>query len=146
MCVAIFLLWTLMLYIVHVGVHKIKFLGLCHANHHAFVNGNLKKGSVNTWAWGNLLLLNDNFKGTVDLWTTEVIPTVLFCAGTGHWWVLVFYYVWAALVQEAIEHNPKFDTPLILSGRKHLLHHKDATTNFGLFFPVWDKMFNTYAK
>jgi sterol desaturase/sphingolipid hydroxylase (fatty acid hydroxylase superfamily) len=81
----------------------------------------------------------------LDLWITEVIPTVIFSWITGHWWLSVFYYLWAALIQEVVEHNPKFDVfPLLTSGRWHLVHHKDSTRNYGLFLPIWDIMFGTY--
>jgi sterol desaturase/sphingolipid hydroxylase (fatty acid hydroxylase superfamily) len=81
----------------------------------------------------------------MDLWITEVVPTLIFSWITGHWWLSVFYYVWAAFIQEVIEHNPNFNIyPLLTSGQWHLVHHKQSDKNFGLFVPIWDIVFRTY--
>jgi hypothetical protein len=62
-----------------------------------------------------------------------------------HQQVSVFYYVWAALIQEIIEHNPKFDLyPFLTSGKWHLIHHHNTSVNYGLFIPVWDMLFGTF--
>ena len=146
MFVIYFLLWTLMLYWIHRVGHKIHFVNYYHSFHHSFINKNIKNGIVNSWHWNNLLLFNDNKESTIDLWITEVVPTILFSLITGQWWISIFYYVWASILQEPIEHNPKFDTSFILSGRKHLIHHKQSDKNYGLFFPIWDKLFGTYKE
>jgi sterol desaturase/sphingolipid hydroxylase (fatty acid hydroxylase superfamily) len=92
-----------------------------------------------------LFLFNDNWTSTFDLWITEVVPTLVFSWVTGYWWISVFYYLWAALVQETIEHNPKFNIyPYLTSGKWHLIHHRDTTYNYGLFFPIWDILFKTH--
>lgn len=92
-----------------------------------------------------MFLFNDTWMSTLDLWITEVIPTLIFSLVTGYWWISVFYYLWAAFVQEIIEHNPKFDVfPLLTSGRWHLIHHHNTSVNYGLFTPVWDIAFGTY--
>lgn len=141
-----FLIWTFMLYWIHRIGHKISFINYYHSNHHSHINKGLKSGVQNTWHWNNLFLYNDNRESTIDLWLTEVIPTILFSFVTNQWWVFCFYYVWAAFIQEPIEHNPNFNMPFILSGKKHLLHHKQSNINYGLFFPIWDKIFGTYKK
>lgn len=139
-----FFLWTLILYWIHRIGHKLPFVNYYHSNHHSFINKNLKKGNLNTWHWNNLLLFNDNKESTIDLWITEVTPTLLFCFVTNQWWIFVFYYLWAAFIQEPIEHNPNVDIPFILSGRRHLIHHKNSASNYGLFFSIWDRIFGTY--
>jgi sterol desaturase/sphingolipid hydroxylase (fatty acid hydroxylase superfamily) len=106
----------------------------------------LSENVVNSWHWSNLFLFNDNWSSTTDLWLTEVLPTILFSFITGQYWLIAFYYVWAAFIQEPIEHNPKFDAPFILSGRRHLIHHNTPKKNYGLFFPIWDKTFGTYQE
>jgi len=140
-----FLVWTLMLYWIHRFSHSSKFMMKFHGLHHGFINRNLQNGKVARWHWSNLFLFNDNWTSTIDLWLTEVIPTVIMSAITGQWWLFIFYYVWAAFIQEPIEHNPKFNLPFFLSGKKHLIHHKNTQVNYGLFFPIWDKLFQTYA-
>jgi sterol desaturase/sphingolipid hydroxylase (fatty acid hydroxylase superfamily) len=83
----------------------------------------------------------------VDLWITEVIPTVIFAGLTGAWWVVIFYYIWAALVQEIIEHNPEVNVyPWLTSGQWHLVHHKNMRRNYGLFTPLWDIIFRTHTR
>jgi len=139
-----FLLWTLVLYWTHRAAHLIPYIRYFHLNHHFTINRNLKNNCLNTWHWNNLLLYNDNCKSTFDLWITEVIPTIIFCAITTEWWILGFYYVWAALIQESIEHNPNVNLPLLMSGKKHLVHHKNSNKNYGLLFSFWDKIFRTY--
>lgn len=141
----VFLAWTLYLYIIHRAIHAVgqKYLPLAflaHADHHKYINTH----EQTRWHWNNIFLFNDTWTSTLDLWITEVIPTLLFSWITGEWWLSVFYYFWAAFVQETIEHNPNFDWyPFITSGRWHLLHHWDTRVNFGLFIPVWDWMFGT---
>jgi sterol desaturase/sphingolipid hydroxylase (fatty acid hydroxylase superfamily) len=110
-----------------------------HLDHHAFINRN---GKTN-WHWNNLLLFNDTWASTLDLWITEVIPTIVFSLVTGYWFVTVLYYVWAAFLQEPLEHNPKMNMYPFTSGQWHLIHHRNANKNFGLFIPIWDKLFKT---
>lgn len=141
-----FLMWTFMLYWIHRLGHKIKIINHYHCNHHSIINNNLKNGELNKWHWNNLFLFNDTVDSTIDLWITEVIPTLLFSLVTGQWWISLFYYVWAAFIQEPIEHNPNVDVPFLLSGRRHLIHHKQSNKNYGLFFPIWDRVFNTYKE
>jgi sterol desaturase/sphingolipid hydroxylase (fatty acid hydroxylase superfamily) len=140
-CVLVFLTWTFVLYWIHRVGHKIPFVNRFHQDHHLYIN---RKGGT-TWHWNNLFLYNDTWMSTIDLWITEVIPTIIFSAITGYWWVFVFYYLWAALLQEIIEHNPKFDWyPFLTSGKWHLVHHRNQRRNFGLFVPLWDILFGTY--
>lgn len=127
-----------MLYWVHRLAHKVPYLRTIHRDHHRFILQN----NVG-WHWSNLFLYNDTFLSTADLWITEVIPTILFSVVTGQWWIFVFYYLWAALVQERIEHNNSINIPLLTSGRWHLVHHKNSNKNFGLFFATWDILFRT---
>lgn len=96
------------------------------------------------WNWKNLFLFIDDWEQTIDQWLTEVIPTIIFCMITGEWWLFIFYWVWSALIQEAIEHNEKISLyPFLTSGKWHLMHHKNDNCNFGLFFPIWDILFKT---
>jgi sterol desaturase/sphingolipid hydroxylase (fatty acid hydroxylase superfamily) len=142
MIIIVFLSWTLMLYLIHRLVHIVPgYIHICHMDHHKQVIQNSIKGLH----WSNLLLWNDTFKSTLDLWFTEVIPTLIFCYIFNCWWLFVVYYIWAAFVQEAIEHNPNFNVPFITSGKWHLIHHSDARVNFGLFTSIWDRIFGTYC-
>lgn len=136
----VFLGWTLMLYWVHRLAHQIPFIGRIHATHHRFI----KLNPAPRWHWSNLFLFNDDWNSTLDLWVSEVVPTLLFCSVTGQWWLAVFYYGWAAVIQESIEHNPSFcGYPFLTSGRWHLIHHSKARYNFGVFTPLWDTLFGT---
>ena len=141
-CAGYFLLWTLMIYWVHRLIHmfRIPFVTEMHWDHHKQVTTDNIKGLH----WSNIFLFNDTWKSTADLWLSEVIPTLLFCWAFDQWWLAIAYYLWAAFVQEAVEHNPKCDLyPLLTGGRWHLIHHSDSRVNFGLFFPVWDWLFGT---
>jgi len=140
----VFLAWTLMLYALHRITHRTRILNKFHSQHHSFINVSIAKKAPQSWKYNNLFLYNDNIPSTIDLWITEVIPTIIFCAITTHWWLFAFYYIWAAFIQEQIEHNPKVDIPILLSGKKHLFHHNNYRCNYGLFFPIWDILFNTY--
>jgi sterol desaturase/sphingolipid hydroxylase (fatty acid hydroxylase superfamily) len=137
--VFVFLLWTFCLYWIHRVGHEVPMIRDLHLSHHAFINKNRK----NNWHWNNLFLFNDNWSSTLDLWVTEVIPTIIFSYITGYWFVSILYYVWAAFLQEALEHNPQLNLYPFTSGQWHLIHHKNVTRNFGLFLPLWDKMFKT---
>lgn len=135
-----------MLYWIHRCAHRIPLIKKHHFNHHRTINKNIKNSTLNKWQWNNLVLFNDNWPSTVDLWLTEVIPTLIFSLITGQWWISVLYYFWAAFIQEPIEHNPKVNLPILTSGRWHLVHHKLPNKNFGLFFSVWDIVFGTYQE
>lgn len=140
--VSAFLLWTLVLYVIHVVVHRVPVLTKLHRDHHAHI----AVAKTTKWHWSNLFLFNDTWKSTVDLWVTEVIPTVLFSCVTGHWWISALYYVWAAFLQETLEHHLHVNCYPLTFGKWHLLHHRDPTKNFGLFIPVWDILFKTERK
>ena len=140
--VAAFLMWTLVLYSIHVAAHRITVLRKLHKDHHAYI----RIAKTTQWHWSNLVLFNDTWKSTADLWVTEVIPTVLFSYVTGHWWISVLYYLWAALLQETLEHNPHANFYPLTFGKWHLMHHKNSAKNFGLFIPVWDILFKTERK
>jgi sterol desaturase/sphingolipid hydroxylase (fatty acid hydroxylase superfamily) len=138
--VFIFLTWTFLLYWIHRAVHKIPVINSLHWDHHKYINTH-----ETFWHWNNIFLFNDTWASTVDLWITEVVPTIIFSYCTGEWWIFIFYYAWAAFLQETVEHNKKFNWyPFLTSGRWHLLHHKNNKINFGLFFPVWDILFQTH--
>lgn len=142
----VFISWTLYLYVIHRVIHVVglRFFPVAfnaHADHHRYINTHKQT----TWHWNNLFLFNDTWMSTLDLWITEVIPTLVFSLITGQWWISVFYYVWAAFVQEIIEHNPKFDLyPFLTSGKWHLIHHHNTSVNYGLFIPAWDILFGTF--
>lgn len=138
--VFLFLLWTLVLYVIHRSVHVIPVFKKIHFDHHRYTMKNFGKMQ---WSWNNLLLYNDTVLSTVDLWITEVIPTLLFSYITGHWWIFAFYYIWAAFIQERIEHSPVVDWYPFTSGRWHLTHHRNWKKNYGLFHPLWDIIFRT---
>jgi sterol desaturase/sphingolipid hydroxylase (fatty acid hydroxylase superfamily) len=139
---AYFLSWTFLLYWIHRFAHVSSFFRVYHFDHHQYITNNGKS----CWEWNNLFLFNDTWKSTIDLWITEVIPTIVFSAITGQWWIMLFYYIWAAFLQEVIEHDPKFDMyPFITSGKFHLLHHRHQC-NYGLFIPIWDIIFGTRRK
>ena len=134
--------WTLLLYWVHRAAHVLNFMKPFHDDHHNYIVDN--KGT--TWNINNIFLFNDTWYSTVDLWLTEVIPTLVFAITTGAWWIAVFYWLWAAFFQENIEHNLEFNYYPFTSGRWHLVHHQNPNKNYGLFFPVWDKVFRTEQK
>jgi sterol desaturase/sphingolipid hydroxylase (fatty acid hydroxylase superfamily) len=136
-----FLGWTLIIYCMHRIVHTVPYLKKIHWHHHKHVihgTGSYK------WEWTNLFLWVDDLKGTLDQWIMEVIPTILFCWLTGHWWILILYWVDSAFIQEHIEHNRKFDIyPFLTSGKWHMVHHEDHRYNYGIYFPIWDLIFGT---
>lgn len=142
-----FLSWTFVLYWIHRLGHRTPFIQKFHRDHHKFISVGVKHNQKpNDWHWSNLFLFNDNWNSTIDLWLTEVLPTLFYSLITGQWWISVFYYVWAAFIQERIEHNPNFDIyPFLTSGKWHLVHHKKSDRNYGLFFPIWDKIFGTFS-
>ena len=133
-----FFLWTLLMYGMHRVMHSSKLLGYFHIQHHKVINNKETK-----WHWNNVLLYNDDMKSTIDLWITDVAPTLIFCYFTGQWWIFFVYYFYAAFFQENIEHSFNVNIPLISSGRWHLTHHKDSRYNYGFVFTFWDKLFKT---
>lgn len=140
MILVYFLLWTLFLYVIHRIIHKIPIIRSIHLDHHAYVNKH-----TTGWHWSNIFLYNDTVKSTIDLWITEVIPTVIFAVITGQYWLIIFYYLWAAFIQESVEHNMNIDWPILTCGKWHMIHHR-SLYNYGLFLPIWDMLFGTYKR
>ena len=132
--------WLLLLYAVHRAAHRVAFLRRFHLDHHRNI---ALAGEPQRWHWSNLLLCNNTVKSTIDLWLTEVVPTFLFAAAFNAWWVAVFYYLWAAFLQESLEHSPRTDLCGFTFGKWHLIHHRNVKANFGLFVPFWDIMFGS---
>lgn len=135
-----FLLWTLVIYVIHRLAHVLPLLKEIHHEHHKYITKNVAP----TWHWSNIFLFQDTWCSTVDVWLTEILPTVIFCTITGQWWIAVFFYIWSAVIQETIEHNPNFDFLFFTSGRWHLIHHKKGVYNYGIFHSGWDRIFGTY--
>lgn len=134
-----FLSWTLLIYTLHRLVHQIPALSYFHREHHRFVREN-----EITWHWSNIFLWNDNFKSTIDYWTTEVLPTLIFSVLTEQYWIMIFFYIYAAFIQERLEHNNNFNLyPFYTSGKWHVLHHTRYPCNFGIITPFWDWIFKT---
>ena len=137
-----FLTWTLLLYIVHRVVHIVPCLQKNHYHHHAFI---LRNGNSN-FHWSNLFLFNDDWSSTVDLWITEVIPTLLFCWLIDDYSLFLFYWLWASLFQETLEHKHDLNVYPLTMGQWHMNHHHNPKCNYGLFIPLWDKLFRTEAR
>lgn len=135
-----FLAWTLMLYIVHRISHTVSILKKLHLDHHKCVSTNKHLAK---WHWSNLMLFTDTWTSSVDLWITEIIPTIVFSYITGAWWISIFYYLWAAFLQESLEHKRALNVYPLTAGQWHLVHHRRPNKNFGLFIPIWDKLFKT---
>lgn len=139
-----FILWTFMIYWSHRIFHSFSILMKFHQIHHDHVTNGT--GS-NKWSWKHLFIWVDGWRGTLDQWIMEVIPTIIFCWFFNQWWLLFFYWFWTAFIQERIEHNPNLNLyPYISSGKWHLIHHVDDSKNFGVFTPIWDILFNTNRK
>lgn len=139
----VFLLWTFSVYWTHRLAHAWPPMRRFHNDHHKQVSNQTIQGLH----WKNALLWFDTKESTIDQWLTEVIPTIIISSITGHWWLFVAYYIWAAFIQEAIEHNEKINLyPFITSGKWHLIHHDDPTKNYGVFVPLWDMIFGTRKK
>ena len=136
----VFLLWTFVVYWAHRLVHIIPYFKTIHADHHKQISQETFDGL----SWKNLFLYFDSPKSTLDQWYTEVIPTIILSLIFG-WWVFATYYIWAAFIQESVEHNSKFDFyPFITSGKWHMVHHTYKNNNFGVMFPIWDIIFGTW--
>ena len=134
---AAFMYWTLLVYWLHRLVHVLGWQA--HIDHHHQVDA-----SAVGFHWTNMFLFFDSWRSTLDQWFTEVGPVLLVSWLWGTWVLAFAYYVWAAFIQEHVEHDPKFDWyPWLTSGRWHLKHHKYPGCNFGVFHPLWDKLFGT---
>lgn len=133
-----FITWTFLLYWLHRLVHVLPVVKKFHREHHVYVNRH-----DTGWRLNNLFLFTDTWNSTIDLWITEVIPTFIFSWVTGQWWIMMFYYIWAAFIQEELEHRKNLNLYPFTSGEWHLKHHRRPNKNYGLFLPIWDKVFGT---
>lgn len=139
MFIVYFLLWTLLLYWMHRAVHVLPYLKDIHKEHHRYVVRSKEYGI----ALKHLLLIHKSKDYTIDLWITEVIPTIVFSLLTGQIWILVVYYIWAALLQTTVKYDTNFDVFPITWGNWTLLHYRYNTKNFGSVFSLWDRLFKT---
>lgn len=137
--ILVLLLWTLVLYAMHRLAHQIPVLQKIHNAHHKTI----KRANISKWHWSNLFLYNDNWMSTVDLWISDIIPTIFVAIVFNAWWLVGVYYIWAAFFQEHLEHNTKINFYPFTCGQWHMKHHLNPTCNYGLFIPLWDKIFNT---
>ena len=136
----VFLLWTFVVYWAHRLVHVLPYFKNIHTDHHKQISQDTFDGL----SWKNLFLYFDSPKSTLDQWYTEVIPTIIMSLIFG-WEVFAVYYIWAAFIQESVEHNSMFDIyPLITSGKWHMVHHTHKNSNFGVMIPIWDMIFGTW--
>jgi sterol desaturase/sphingolipid hydroxylase (fatty acid hydroxylase superfamily) len=142
MIIFYFLIWTLLLYGIHRLIHVLPVVRKFHEHHHKHI---LQHGNPG-YHWTNLLLINTDWKSTLDLWITEVLPTLMFSYIFQDYTLFIFYWIWASLLQEKLEHNPGVDVYPITTGSWHLKHHYNPQCNYGLFIPVWDKLFQTEKK
>jgi|Laugresbdmm110sd_1035091.scaffolds.fasta_scaffold132998_2 sterol desaturase/sphingolipid hydroxylase (fatty acid hydroxylase superfamily) len=139
MFVIYFLLWTLVLYWIHRVAHVFPYLKDIHKEHHRYVIRNKGSGI----ALRHLLLIHKSKDYTIDLWITEVVPTILFSLVTGQVWILIVYYIWAALFQTSVKYDVNFDIFPITWGAWTLLHYRHNSNNFGSIFTIWDRLFKT---
>lgn len=138
-----FFVWTLIIYWIHRLCHNVPALSYFHKEHHKYVT---KNPNIN-WHWSNVFLFNDNWPSTIDYWLTEVIPTLIFSMITGQWWIAVLFYLYAATIQERVEHSRYFNAyPFYTSGQWHLLHHTSRPCNYGIITPFWDWVFGSNRK
>jgi sterol desaturase/sphingolipid hydroxylase (fatty acid hydroxylase superfamily) len=135
-----FLLWTFCLYWLHRLAHVVPVFKHIHKDHHRCITRGTHLGR---WHYNNLWLFSDTWLSTLDVWVNEVLPTVIIAYLLNAWWLCVLYYLWAALLQEPLEHNKKLNLYPFTAGKWHLVHHSHPRYNFGLFFPIWDIIFNT---
>lgn len=134
-----FLAWTFIIYWIHRLCHTVSALSYFHKFHHRYVAKNYI-----TWHWSNLFLFNDDWPSTIDYWITEVLPTLIFVIITEQWWLGICFYIYAAFIQEWLEHNPNFSLyPFYTSGKWHMLHHSAPPCNYGIGTPFWDWVFKT---
>jgi sterol desaturase/sphingolipid hydroxylase (fatty acid hydroxylase superfamily) len=137
-----FLAWTFVIYWIHRIGHMFPKLMPTHRSHHKFVANN-----EITWNWNNVFLFNDNWASTFDFWLTEVIPTIIFVLITEQWWLGIGFYIYAAFIQEWLEHNKNFNGyPFYTSGKWHMLHHTHYPCNYGIGTPFWDWVFRTQKR
>jgi len=136
--VILFFLWTLLIYCNHRLAHILPFYRL-HDEHHKLVSENAEPGPN----WKNYFLYLDNWKVTTDTWLIEVIPTLIFSYVTGYWIFSLLHYIWTAFLQERLEHNINLDLYPFTSGKWHMNHHTIYNCNYGLFIPIWDRLFGT---
>ena len=144
MFIVYLLSWTFMIYWIHRMAHHVPGIRRIHMGHHKFIATNPPP----TWHWTNLFLYQDNWISTADVWITEIIPTIIFCWLTDTWWLAGLFYLWQALIQERLEHNPNFDGyPLFTCGQWHMMHHYfQGRCNYGIFVPIWDMIFNSFRR
>lgn len=140
MFVVYFFIWLLVLYWAHRLAHVVPYIKEIHSDHHKFV---LRSKYGTEWRLNNLILYNDTIRNTLNLWITEVIPTLTFSYVTGQWWIFIFYYIWAAFFQQTLKYDKDEDIFLLTPGMWSMIHYRRTNLNFGLFISFWDIVFKT---
>ena len=136
------IIWTLVMYLMHRAAHDIPALWYFHRWHHMVTY----QGEWE-FSWWNLVFWFNDWYSTVDQWIMEIIPTALFIYIFPETWPFgVYYYLDGVCLSEGItDHNPRICMPILSMGRYHLRHHANLGVNYDQFTHLWDWVFGTQA-
>ena len=132
-------------YFVHRWLHIPSQMKAMHGFHHMSVNPIPSTSLVQNF--------EEHFVYIATFGPAMIFPYLI--NGYQHWAVIMIYLVWFDLVNAYGHTNIKcrhwiWDHPysplkyLIYTPEFHLGHHFYFNSNFGLFMPIWDHLFNTY--
>ncbi|WP_343564317.1 sterol desaturase family protein [Kiloniella sp. b19] len=134
-----FLVFTFVTYWTHRIAHCWKPLWYLHEAHHSVpYKGEYEFSLLNLVGWYN------DWRSTLDVWVTEVLPMAgLVLLWPATWPLAVLFYIDNVLSEGLTDHNPRINIPGLAMGKYHIEHHKDMSVNFDGYFRLWDKVFGT---
>ena len=147
--ISLFLLWTLLIYLMHRLAHvksKFNFLYKLHVAHHKV---NYWNEANRTFKWYYIFFYFGSWQATFDVFFILTLPAIcisLLFPQPGIY-LLVFHYLYEVFLSEGtLDHNPSIKgnlTKYFAWGQYHLTHHKTWKYNYGLIITFWDRVFET---
>ena len=147
--VTLFLLWTLLVYLMHRLAHirhRANVLYYFHVAHHKV---DYLKERNRKFKWYYLLFYFGGIRETLDVILILTIPLLIVCFIYPPLAVFLigFHYIYEVFLSEGLlDHNPSVKgkvTQFFSWGNYHLTHHKTWRYNFSLMITLWDYVFKT---
>ncbi|MDB5117680.1 MAG: hypothetical protein JWQ79_3172 [Mucilaginibacter sp.] len=144
----LFLLWTLLVYLMHRLAHfrhRFNFLYHIHRYHHRVNYLSEKKG----FRWYHFFFYFGSFYESLDVWLMMTLPAIALFLWQPKYgiYILVFHYLYEVFLSESqLDHNERITgkvTRYFSWGTYHLGHHRNIRSNFSLMITLWDSVFRT---
>lgn len=146
---SLFLLWTLLVYLMHRLAHvrhTFNFLYKIHIYHHKI---DYFKKENRRFKWYYMLFYFGGVYETLDVLFILTMPLLFIYILLPNLtiYLVIFHYLYEVFLSEGmLDHNPNVNgkiTTVFSWGSYHLIHHKTWKYNYSLMITIWDRVFKT---